>query len=151
MEMPHQSDALLVLQTRLREQGQRLTPQRLLILDLLHARGDHMTADDLFEAARLRWPDLNLSTVYRSLELFRDQGLIAETDLGDGRRQFALLAADRHHHLICLACHRVEEIGDSYFDELRAVLRAKHGFEARIDHQAIYGLCRECSEAEATR
>ena len=63
--MPHQSDALLVLQTRLREQGQRLTPQRLLILDLLHARGDHMTADDLFEAARLRWPDLNLSTVYR--------------------------------------------------------------------------------------
>ncbi|HMM43261.1 MAG TPA: Fur family transcriptional regulator [Thermomicrobiales bacterium] len=149
--MPQQSDALQSVQARLREQGQRLTPQRLLILDLLYAHGDHVTADELFEAAQRRYPYLNMSTVYRTLEFFRDQGLVAETDLGDGRRHFALLSEDRHHHLICLACNGVQEIEDDYFDTLRDELRERHGFEARIDHLAIFGLCRECAAAGADR
>lgn len=149
--MPQHSDALLALQARLREQGQRLTPQRLLILDLLYAHGDHVTADELYEAAQRRYPYLNMSTVYRTLDFFRDHGLIAETDLGDGRRHFALLSDDRHHHLICLVCNAVQEIDDSYFEALRDDLRRQHGFEARIDHLAIFGLCRECAAAGAAR
>lgn len=145
--MSQPSDGLLAVQARLREQGERLTPQRLLILDLLYAHGDHVTADELFEAAQRRYPYLNMSTVYRTLEFLRDRGLVAETDLGDGRRHFALLSDDRHHHLICLACNSVQEIEDAYFAELREALRARHGFEARIDHLAIFGLCRECAAA----
>jgi Fur family ferric uptake transcriptional regulator len=135
---------LSALLARLREHGQRLTPQRLLLLELLHARGDHVTADDLFAAAKRRYPYLNISTVYRTLELLRDIGLIAETDLGDGRRHFVLLSDDRHHHAICLHCGTVLEVADHLFDDLRADLLAAHGFEARIDHLALFGRCRNC-------
>jgi Fur family ferric uptake transcriptional regulator len=147
--MPGNGDGLSQLHARLRASGQRLTPQRLLILELLYAHGDHATADDLFAAAQERYPYLNISTVYRTLELLRDVGIISETDLGDGRRQFALLSDDRHHHLICLQCGYVQEIDDQPFDDLRASLQASHGFQARIDHLAIFGICQVCSVAPA--
>ena len=143
--MPDQRSRLQQLHTRLRASGQRLTPQRTLILELLYAHGDHTTADEIFAAAQERDPYLNISTVYRTLELLRDLGIIAETDLGDGRRQFALLSDERHHHLICLQCGHVDEIEDEPFNALREGLRQVHGFEARIDHLAIFGTCRFCT------
>jgi Fur family ferric uptake transcriptional regulator len=139
-------DGLSQLHQRLRAGGQRLTPQRLLILELLYAHGDHATADDIFAAAHERYPYLNISTVYRTLELLRDIGIVAETDLGDGKRQFELLSDDRHHHLICLNCGHVEEIDDQPFGSLREELLASHGFRARIDHLAIFGTCQYCAE-----
>lgn len=149
--MPQQSDALLILQARLREHGERLTPQRLLILETLCALDGHVTADALFDAAQPRHPDLNISTIYRTLELLRDRGLVAETDLGDGRRHFTLLSEPRHHHLICLACNAVQQIDDSHLAGLRDALRERHGFEARIDHMAIFGYCRECAAVGTRR
>jgi Fur family ferric uptake transcriptional regulator len=143
--VPEQRNGLSQLHARLRASGQRLTPQRLLILELLYAHGDHATADEIFAAAQERYPYLNISTVYRTLELLRDHGIISETDLGDGRRQFALLSDDRHHHLICLQCGHTEEVDDAPFDALRIGLQASHGFEARIDHLAIFGTCRHCA------
>jgi len=136
------------LHARLRESGQRLTPQRMLILELLHAHGDHMTADEIFAQARARYPYLNISTVYRTLELLRDIGILSETDLGDERRHFALLSDDRrHHHLICLSCGYAQEVEDQLFDQLRADLKAAYGFDARIDHLALFGECRACAAA----
>jgi Fur family ferric uptake transcriptional regulator len=143
--VPGEGDGLNQLHVRLRKSGQRLTPQRLLILELLYAHGDHATADELFAAAQERYPYLNISTVYRTLELLRDIGIVAETDLGDGKRQFALLSDDRHHHLICLNCGFVQEIDDQPFEGLRAELRQAHGFEPRIDHLAIFGTCQVCA------
>lgn len=143
------SGELAHLHARLRERGQRLTPQRLLILELLHAHGDHMTADEIYAQAQARYPYLNISTVYRTLELLRDAGILSETDLGDGRRHFALLSDDRHHHLICLSCGHVEEVDDQMFDHLREELRATHGFQARIDHLALFGACRICAARSA--
>ena len=131
----------------MRAQGQRLTPQRLLILELLYAHGDHISADELLAAAQRRYPYLNVSTVYRTLELLRDLGIVAETDLGDGVQQFALLADERHHHLICLTCGVVDDVADDVFDALRVALRASRGFEARIDHLALFGRCRVCAAA----
>jgi Fur family ferric uptake transcriptional regulator len=122
-----------------------MTPQRLLILDMLFARGDHVTAEELFSAAQEQYPYLNISTVYRTLELLRDIGLVSETDLGNGVRHFALLTEDRHHHLICLGCGYVESVEDSLFEDLRATLREHQGFEARIDHLAIFGMCSGCA------
>jgi Fur family ferric uptake transcriptional regulator len=139
--------ALQQLQARLRERGQRLTPQRLLILELVYARGDHITADELLIEAQQRYPYLNVSTVYRTLELLRDVGIVAETDLGDGVRQFALLSDDRHHHLVCLNCGHVLDIGDDLLGTLRERLVADYGFVARIDHLALFGLCSYCAAA----
>jgi len=138
---------LTALYTRLREGGQRMTPQRLLIIELLHTQGAggmHVTADELLTAALQRYPYLNVSTIYRNLELLRDIGVVTETDLGDGRRHFSLLLDEKHHHLVCLQCGHVEDAEDELFEALRDDLMARHGFDARIDHMAVFGLCRIC-------
>jgi Fur family transcriptional regulator, ferric uptake regulator len=122
----------------------------LLILELVYARGGHITADELLVAAQQRYPYLNISTVYRTLELLRDVGIVAETDLGDGVRQFTLLSEDRHHHLVCLNCGHVLDIADEPLSDLRARLISEYGFEARIDHLALFGLCQYCAAAAAT-
>jgi Fur family transcriptional regulator, ferric uptake regulator len=129
---------------RLRGTGQRLTPQRILLVELLVAHGDHVTADEIHADASDRYPNLNMSTVYRTLEMLRDFGVVSETDLGDGRRRFALLSHDLHHHAICLNCGNVMDVSDQLFDGVRRSLLDEYGFVARIDHTAIFGTCFCC-------
>lgn len=145
--MPEPADTLVQVFERLQRVGQRLTPQRMAIVELLVQRAGHVTADEIYTVARKRYPYLNVSTVYRTLEMLRDAGIVSETDLGDGRRHFALLSGDLHHHAICLACGGVMNLDDRLFEGIRGELRAEHGFVARIDHIAIFGTCRECSSA----
>jgi Fur family ferric uptake transcriptional regulator len=122
----------------------------MLILELLHDHDDHVTAEQLFDEAQKRYPYINISTVYRTLELLRDVGIVAETDLGTGERQFALLSDVRHHHLICLSCGHVQDVGDELFDGLRAGLHAAYAFHARIDHLAIFGECSACAASDSS-
>ncbi len=135
------------LAERLRAAGQRVTAQRLVILEAL-VPGLHLSADDIYARVAPLLPAVNRSTVYRTLELFRDLGLISETDLGGGARQFELLD-DRHHHLICRACGEAIDVDDALVAPLRAALRDRYGFVAGIDHLAIFGMCDYCAhEAE---
>jgi Fe2+ or Zn2+ uptake regulation protein len=90
------------LADRLRRVGQRVTPQRLVILGALKP-GEHLAADEVFARVEPLLPGVNRSTVYRTLELFRDLGLVSMTDLGGGARQFELID-DLHHQLICHRC-----------------------------------------------
>src|SRR3954452_12430977 len=85
----------------LRTADQRATPQRLMILSILQDADHHLTADDVFQRLGPVSSALNRSTVYRTLERFRDAGIVSETDLGGGVRVYELLANHRHHHLIC--------------------------------------------------
>src|SRR5690349_22785607 len=87
------------LAERLRRVGQRVTPQRQVILAALRP-GEHLSADDVYARVEPLLPAVNRSTVYRTLELYRDLGLVSETDLGGEARQFELIYAP-HHHLIC--------------------------------------------------
>lgn len=134
----------------LRERGQRPTPQRLMILSVLAEHGDHMTAEKVFEQVRREYPAINLSTVYRTLEAFRDLAIVSETDLGGGVRQFELLGRP-HHHLICLSCNHIAEMDEVLLTPLREELRARYGFAARLDHLAIFGACRACAESAGQR
>src|SRR5690606_25016798 len=92
------------LRDALRASGQRLTPQRMMVLSALADADGHMTAEAIFEFVRVQYPYANLSTVYRTLELLVALGLAAETDLGSGVREFELVGTERHHHLICQQC-----------------------------------------------
>ena len=129
---------------RLRAAGQRVTPQRLVILQALE-HGEHLSADDLLGRIGDRLPGMTRSTVYRTLESFRDAGLVSETDLGQGVRKFELLEAGRqHHHLICHGCGMMLELDDAVVEPLRSVVREKYGFSAGIEHLAIFGWCAHC-------
>ncbi len=133
------------LADRLRRVGQRATPQRLVILGALHP-GEHLSADEVFARVEGRLPGMNRSTVYRTLELFRELGLVSETDLGEGVRQFELLAG-RHHHLICRACGHQTELEDDLVAPLREAIATRHRFAACIDHLAVFGFCPACEPA----
>ena len=133
------------LAERLRRVGQRVTPQRLVILGVFRP-GEHLSADDVYARVAALLPAVNRSTVYRTLEVFRDRGLVSETDLGGGVRQFELLEG-RHHHLVCQACGAVLQLDDDLVRPLREAIRDRYGFEAAIDHLALFGCCAECSRA----
>jgi len=136
-------DNLAYLADRLRSIGQRATPQRLMILAAFES-GEHLTADEVYCRIANLSPVINRSTVYRTLELFRDLGIISETDLGGGVRQFELLDQLRHHHLVCRECGEIIEIEDSLIEPVRKQAQERYGFSADIDHLALFGRCRRC-------
>jgi Fur family ferric uptake transcriptional regulator len=131
------------LARRLRDIGQRVTPQRLAILGALRP-GEHLSADEVFAAVESSLPGVNRSTVYRTLEMLRDLSLVSETDLGGGARQYERIEG-RHHHLICQGCGRQQELEDALVAPLRSTIFERYGFAAGIEHLAIFGLCGECA------
>src|SRR5688500_15530711 len=131
------------LADRLRRVGKRVTPQRLVILGALKP-GEHLAADEVFPRVEPLLPGVNRSTVYRTLELFRDLGLVSMTDLGGGARQFELID-DLHHHLICHRCGTILELVDALVDRLRDGIRARYGLAPAIDHLAVFGFCSVCA------
>jgi len=136
------------LAERLRQAGQRVTPQRAVILGAL-CPGEHLSADAVLARVGGRLPTMNRSTVYRVLELFRDIGLVSETDLGGGVRQFELLG-ERHHHLVCRHCGAILDLDDALVRPLREAVGARYGFAATVDHLALFGRCAACDAAAGT-
>lgn len=130
----------------LRGRGERLTPQRLLVLEALQSDRGHQTAEAIYERVRAAYPYINIATVYRSLTWLKDQGLIAETDLGQGQTEYESLGEQRHHHLICLHCGRQQEFAHELVAPLAAALRQRYQFAPRLDHLAVFGLCHGCQE-----
>ena len=133
---------------RLRRLGVRVTPQRLFVLEALELNSGHMTAEEIMQWASRRYPALNLATVYRTLDLLIEVGLVAQTDLGGGAAAYELVGDSPHHHLACERCGAVIEMDEALLEGLRAETLRVHGFHARPRHLAIYGVCRACWEAE---
>ncbi len=145
--MPPATDELTEgLAHRLRQAGQRVTSQRLVILAALRP-DEHVSADEVLNRVEQQLPAVNRSTVYRTLELFRDLGLVSETDLGGGVRQFELIEEARHHHLICHGCGAITEFDDALVAPLRHALHEQHHFVATVDHLAVFGWCDACAAA----
>ncbi len=131
------------LTARLRRAGQRVTPQRLVILEALE-QGHHLSADEIFARVEVRMPAVTRSTVYRTLEAFRDAGFVSETDLGHGVRKFELLGEARHHHLVCHVCADILDLDDAVLQPLRDLIATQYGFTAGIEHLALFGYCAAC-------
>jgi len=138
-------------QKELRERGYRLTPQRQLVLEAVDVL-EHATPDDILSQVRRTASGVNISTVYRTLELLEELGLVSHAHLGHGAPTYHL--ADRHHHmhLVCRDCGAVLEADVAVADVLTDKLRASFGFESDMKHFAIFGRCAACSRkvTEAT-
>jgi Fur family ferric uptake transcriptional regulator len=128
----------------LRSAGQKVTPQRLIILSALRHAGGHVTAAQLLEDARKSYPYIDASTVYRTLAASRDLRLVSETNMGSGETLYEWLGADRHHHLICRRCGQVASLDEAHLNVLVATLERETGFHADLDHIAIFGTCAAC-------
>lgn len=128
----------------LRELGYRLTPQRMLILAALGDSDDHISAEEIHAQVRAKYPHVNISTVYRTLELLKSLGLVTETDLGEGRVRYHFADKGHHHHLICENCGATIDVDESLFLPLKRTLLREYQFRASINHFAIFGRCSKC-------
>jgi Fur family ferric uptake transcriptional regulator len=135
----------------LRETGYRLTPQRECVLAVIAESDGHLTAEEILARVRRRYPYLNKSAVYRSLDLFSELSIITQTDLGHGRVEYELQRHPQHHHLICRECKHVQQIDHAALQPLARRLENEFGFQADLDHFAIFGTCRKCRKSALRR
>lgn len=133
----------------LRDAGYRLTPQRVMIAESMHHLGGHVTAEAVLADVQRSHPYMDLSTVYRTLELYSQMGLVRAFTPASGPMEFEV-AAEPHHHLVCTACGAEAALAAGELGDLVTHLRTEHGFEARLEHLAIPGLCRHCRPADGT-
>ena len=132
----------------LRERGQRMTPQRQLILEAVQQLKGHISAEAVHAQVAARFPQVNISTVYRTLELLQELGLVTHTHFDDGVAQYHRADQGVHQHLVCRQCGSEEELGLELLEPLGRELRRRHGFQADLAHFALIGLCRECAPAQ---
>jgi len=132
-------------QQRLRASGHRLTPQRELVLTAVERLG-HATPDEVYAEVRTHSTSINLSTVYRTLELLDELGLIHHAHLSDRAPTYHSASGHEHAHLVCRNCRRVTSVGRSEMEDALAALAARHGFEPDYGHLTVFGLCADCSE-----
>jgi len=131
---------------KLSEQGYRLTPQRMMILSAIENGDGHISADEIYAQVVAEYPRVNISTVYRTLELLKRLELVTETDLGDGRLRYHPADKGHHHHLVCTECGAVIDLDESLLSPVKDVLLREYGFLADLKHLAIFGRCANCSQ-----
>ncbi len=131
----------------LKQRGIRLTRQRQILLDLLDRTGQHLDAESLYRMAHEQDPKLNRVTVYRTLKLLKEGGLVDELDLmhhtGD-QHFYETRTKQEHAHIICLRCGRVEEFYGDPLRKLRRQVEAHFGFQILIARTEIGGYCAHC-------
>ena len=131
-------------QADLRARGYRLTPQRQLVLEAVAALG-HATPEEIVTAVRRTASGVNISTVYRTLELLENLGLVTHTHLGHGAPTYHAATDDDHVHLVCRRCGTIAETSPDLVAGVVEQLASTEGFRADVGHFAIFGLCRDCA------
>lgn len=143
MEMNEPGDGL---REAFREAGRRLTSQRLLILDVLKECDEHLEADAIHNRARRRAPDLSLATVYRTLALLTEMGLVEEHRLGEGHSHYEAVQEGPHYHFTCRRCGKVIEFDTPLVARVKHDLCKQEGVDITTSHLHFVGYCRECQE-----
>jgi Fur family ferric uptake transcriptional regulator len=129
---------------RLSEQGYRLTPQRAMIVSAIESSDGHISAEEIYAQVAAKYPQVNVSTVYRTLELLKRLGLVTETDFGEGRVRYHPAGKGHHHHLVCTECGAVIDLDESLLSSLESRLLREYKFSADLRHMAIFGRCVKC-------
>lgn len=141
-------------QGRFRGCGYRMTIPRQAILDALSATSEHLSAEDVYITVHKLYPHIGLTTVYRTLELMVNMGLVFKLDFGDRRARYELSMGPKgirhHHHLVCTNCGRVIDYTDFIDEEKELLGQTEKGlskkFNFKITNHLIqfYGLCDKC-------
>ena len=129
---------------RLRGSGYRLTPQRELILAAVERLG-HATPDEVLAEVRAHSEAVNVSTVYRTLEMLEELGLVRHAHLSDRAPTYHSVTDQEHFHLVCRNCRRVISVEPGVLSDLQETLRADHGFTVDVGHLTVFGRCEECT------
>lgn len=137
------SDTVEERVAELRRRGVRITAPRRAVVDALVAAGSHVTAEDLHTLVRAHHPDVSQSSIYRTLGLLADVGMVHHVHLGHGPAEYHLVD-DAHTHLVCSVCGTVTEIDTTITEPFAAGIADRFGFEVDLRHFALTGRCSDC-------
>jgi Fur family ferric uptake transcriptional regulator len=129
----------------LRARGLRLTAQRQLVLEAVYALG-HATPDQVHAEVSRTAAGVNITTVYRALELLEELGLVTHTHLSHGSPTYHAAGVEQHVHLVCRSCGGVDEMSPSVLEGLVESLESKRGFLVDVGHVALFGICERCAD-----
>jgi Fur family ferric uptake transcriptional regulator len=132
----------------LRARGYRVTPQRQLVLEAV-TRLEHATPEDIWADVQRTASGVNISTIYRALELLEQLGLVTHTHLGHGAPRYHLAAEAEHVHLVCSECGRISQVPPDAVAGLVTAVDEKYGFETDVGHLTVFGRCADCRSKKA--
>lgn len=142
---PHEIERL---KNNLKEKGYKLTPQRRAIVDIMiNNEGSHLTTEELYDLVKKECPEIGLATVYRTVQLLEEIGVVCKMDLDDGCNRYELVHEDenhQHHHLICTVCGKVTEVEGDLLEVLEHNIEEKYKFKIKNHSVKFYGICSDC-------
>ena len=124
--------------------GLRMTRQRALILEII-GHG-HLDADEVYRQAREKQPRFSLSTVYRTLRMLKEQGLVDELHFGEAHHHYEVKSSAEHHHLVCLGCGKIVEFECQLCPEMKQEIAREKGFEVTGVEVHMTGYCSKCRQ-----
>ncbi|HKP47679.1 MAG TPA: transcriptional repressor [Pyrinomonadaceae bacterium] len=127
------------------EVNERLTRQRQAVLDVIRAREDHPTANDIFAAARLQLPGISYATVYNSLRFLKEAGLVHEIKFGDSASRYDR-ETDRHDHALCNECGKLVDFDLPQAAELMQAAARRSKFKPQSVQLTLRGVCPDCRD-----
>lgn len=129
----------------LRDHRQPVTRQRDRVAELVLTSNDHLSAEQVRRRLKEAGDSVGLATIYRTLDLLVQSGLVRAHDFGQGYRRFEPMPAQAHHdHLICVRCGRVEEFAHDRLERMLPIIADEYGFQPERHRVEIYGVCRDC-------
>ncbi|MEG6565800.1 Fur family transcriptional regulator [Thermoanaerobacterium saccharolyticum] len=137
------------IKENLKQKGLKLTTQRRAILDvIIENREKHLSSEEIYDLVKEKYPEIGLATVYRTLQLFDEMGIIYKLNFDDGRSRYELYHNEdhQHHHLICLKCGSVIEMEGDLLENLEEAIENTKNFQI-IDHNVkFFGYCSKCKQ-----
>jgi Fur family transcriptional regulator, ferric uptake regulator len=134
-------------ESRLRDHGFRITPQRQLVLEAVEALR-HGTPEEILVEVQRTATGVNLSTIYRTLEVLEEVGLVTHAHIGHGPPTYHAVDDETHIHLVCDRCGRVQSVPASAATAFVGRLESDYGFRTDISHVSVHGLCAGCKDRE---
>lgn len=138
----------------LREKGLKVTTQRMLVLDIMASRsGEHLTAEEIYDLAKVNSPEIGLATIYRTVQVLLELHIINKVTFDDGFARYELSGEEstsghRHHHAICTGCGKVYSLETDLLDILEKQVFENIGFEVTDHEVKLYGLCEACRKKQ---
>ena len=136
------------LVARLREQGHRLTPQRMAVLKTLVTDDEHLSVEHIYERVRADFPMTSLATIYKTVAVLKEMGEVLELGFSDDSNRYDGSKPYPHPHLICIKCKNIVDIDISTLDALSQKIAQKTGYRIVSHRLDFFGICPQCQEKE---
>lgn len=136
-----------ILKEKLKEKGCKLTPQRRSILDIIvENEGKHLSTEEIYDLVKQQCPEIGLATVYRTMQMFDEVGIVYKHNFDDGRSRYELNHNEdhQHHHLICVNCNKVIEVEEDLLEQLENEVEKKYDFMITNHNVKFFGYCNKC-------